>query len=505
MGKIKIICFVFSFALFVFIPSNSFAQEDMLKKPITAEFKNVRLNDAFRQIEKQISIYFAFDGSILDINRKITKSFKDTPLDKCLDEMLEDSSLFYKVIENHVVIRCCKQFTPVKIDTIEVPKFLTLSGRIFDRINRDPLPFASVGIEGQGLGVVSNSNGEFVLKIPVSLESEQVCVSCLGYNNICLSVKELSKTPKDFPMDRNYISIQEVIIRKTDARNLIRGAIKNREKNYSNVPVYLTGFYREAVNKSKKYMFYSEAVMQIYKSSYTSEYDADMVKILKSRKMQDISMEDTVVVKLKSGLQASLGLDIVKNPSDFLNEENFDQYKYVMSDIVSIDNRSAYLIEFEPRENADEALFEGKLYIDIQTLAIISCQFGISKSKIRENQGRFIAKKDKGIKLKISNISYEVSYRQIGDKYYLNYARGDINMRVRKKSRLFFFDFDISFELAINDLETNSVERFKRKDAARLETIFFDEIYAYDESFWKQYNFILPDKSLEEAFRKSRK
>jgi len=381
---------------------------------------------------------------------------------------------------------------------------LTIKGRILDKINKEALPFASISIKSQGIGVVSNSGGDFILKIPAEFENEELCISCLGYTNICLPISDLINTTKDFLMERSYISLQEVIIRKTDPKNLIRTAIKNIDMNYSKDPVYLTGFYRESVNKSRKYMFYSEAVVQIYKGSYTNQYDADMVKVLKSRKMQDLSMEDTVIVKLKSGLQASLGLDIVKNPIEFINEENFENYKYVMSDIVSIDNRSVYLIEFEPREYAGDALFEGKIYIDIQSLAIVSGEFRINRSRISKNQGLFISKKGKGINLKITNIEYKVSYRRIGDKYYLNYVSGNIDMRVRKKKQLFYFDFDIGFEMAINEIETKDVEKFKRKEAARLETIFFDEIYAYDTDFWEHYNFIMPDRKLEQTIEKDK-
>jgi hypothetical protein len=504
-GNISGISYVIYIALFFFFIPSVLAQNNILNEKITADFNNIRLNDAFRQIEKQLSIYFTFDGSLINTNKKINHSFKAIPLCTCLDIMLEDSSLFYKVIENHVVIRCCKHSETVKIDSIEKPKILSIKGHILDKINNEPLPFASISVKGQSIGGVSNQDGEFILKFPAAMENEELCVACLGYKNMCLPVSELINTTKVFLLERSYIPIQEVIIRKTDARELIRKALKNTEKNYSNKPVYLTGFYRESVNKGSKYMFYSEAVMQIYKSSYKNNYGGDMAKILKSRKMQDLSMEDTVIVKLKSGLQGSLALDMVKNPGDFMDEKNFNNYKYVMSDIVSIDNRSAYLIEFEPQEYAEDAIYEGKLYIDIHNLAIIGCSFQVNKNRITKNQGLFIAKRNKGIKLKISDISYNVSYRQIGDKYYLNYTSGNINMRVKKKSKIFYSDFDINFEMSINEIDTMNVEHYKRKDAARLETIFFDEIYNYDEDFWEHYNFIMPDKPLQETIQKVKK
>jgi hypothetical protein len=227
-----------------------------------------------------------------------------------------------------------------------------------------------------------------------------------------------------------------------------------------------------------------------------------MIKVLKTRKMQDLSMEDTVIVKLKSGLQASLSLDLVKNPIDFLQEENFSDYKYVMSDIISIDDRSAYLIDFEPQEYARDAFYQGKIYIDIHDLAIVGCEFEVNKKRISKNQCLFIAKKKKDLNLKISNVNYAVSYRKIGNIYFLNYVSGDINMKVRKKGRLFYFDFDISFEMAMHEIETKNVERFKRKDIARLHTIFYDEVYDYDEAFWENYNFIKPDRPLQEILKK---
>jgi hypothetical protein len=324
----------------------------------------------------------------------------------------------------------------------------------------------------------------------------------LGYSNFYADVNQIIDTNSIFMMERNYISIQEVIIRKTDAKNLLRNALKRIKNNYPTEPAYLTAFYRESVNKGKEFMFYSEAIMQVYKSSYTSIIDDDMIKVMKSRKLQDISMEDTVIVKLKSGLQASLGLDIVRNPIEFLDEENFQDYNYSMTDIVSMNNRDAYLIEFEPKEYAEEAIFEGKIYIDIQDLAIVSCEFKIKPDRLSQNEEQFIAKKNKGIKIKLSNIDYRVDYRCIGDKFYLNHAKGEINMKVKKQGKLFSFNFDIAFELSVNEVDTINVERFKRKETARLHTIFFDEIFEYDEKFWENYNYIKPDKSFQETLKK---
>ncbi len=501
-GNNKIRTIVLSIILILLCPFNNQAQDEILKREITTEFNNIKLNDAFRIIEKKLSIYFTFEGSLINTDKIIKHTFNSTPLENCLNLILNDSSLAYKVIDNHVIIRKRQILESGEETPVELPKVISVRGRIIDKISKEPLPYTSIFVSGYSYGVVSNNNGEFILKIPPSLKAAQLCITHLGYSNMCFSVSDLIDDYRTFRLERNYISIQEVLIRKTDAKNIIRNSIKNIKNNYSTDPVCLTGFYRESVKKSNKYMFFSEAVMQIYKSSYLRSTDMDMLKILKSRKMQDLSMEDTVVVKLKSGLNATLELDLVKNPIAFLDEANFDSYWYNMTDIVRINERDAYQIEFGPKEFAEDAVFEGKIFIDIQNLAILSCEFLVNPKRMTQNQNQYIVKKKRGIKLKISTIAYNISYRQIGNKYYFNHVTGDLNMKVKKHGKLFSFNFDISFEMAVSEVDTLNVEKFSRKEAARLHTIFFDEISQYDEEFWGQYNFIKPDRPLQEAIEK---
>jgi hypothetical protein len=52
--------------------------------------------------------------------------------------------------------------------------------------------------------------------------------------------------------------------------DLVRAALMRIANNYSNKPNLLTGFYRETVQKSKKFINISEAVINVYKNSYTS-------------------------------------------------------------------------------------------------------------------------------------------------------------------------------------------------------------------------------------------
>jgi len=58
---------------------------------------------------------------------------------------------------------------------------ITISGRIVDKDNQEPLSFASIGIQGKPLGTISNLQGEFDFHIDNNLRNDILVVNMLGY------------------------------------------------------------------------------------------------------------------------------------------------------------------------------------------------------------------------------------------------------------------------------------------------------------------------------------
>jgi hypothetical protein len=56
-------------------------------------------------------------------------------------------------------------------------------GLLIDSISRQAIEFANVGIEGKGIGTVSNEKGEFSFLIPDSLKNSVVKISLIGYRS----------------------------------------------------------------------------------------------------------------------------------------------------------------------------------------------------------------------------------------------------------------------------------------------------------------------------------
>jgi hypothetical protein len=477
------------------------AQEAILNQKISIEIKNLSIDKALTAIEKQIGFHFTYDADLIKSSKKINMVFRQTPLSICLDSIFQSKNLIYKIIENYIVIK------PKQVQLISVFKTDTLSqnievrGKIIDQQNKHSIAFATVSIKNKSIGVISNLDGEFILKIPENLAQSELLISHIGYENFTEKVDNLKNKYNLFILPQSYVPIQEVVIRNTDPKHLIRQAMNRLDKNYPQSPQYLTAFYRETVMRNGSFMFFSEALLKIYKTSYSKNFDNDQIKVLKSRKMKNISLTDTVILKMKSGLQTILLLDIIKNKIDFLDTEHFDKYSYKMTDIVSYNNRTSYAIDFVQKNNIEDDLYQGTVYIDTDNLAVIGAEFKINPQKIDEAQNRFIIKKTRTMKLKLLDTKYLVHFRCINNQFYLSHVRGELKIKVRKKNKLFPILFETTLELITNQIDSVNVERFDRKEIEDLTDIFSDVQHRYDETFWENYNFIKPEDSWEEAIK----
>jgi hypothetical protein len=59
----------------------------------------------------------------------------------------------------------------------------TFKGVLIDSVSKQAIEFANIGIEGKGIGTVSNEKGEFFFSIPDSLKNSLVKFSLIGYRS----------------------------------------------------------------------------------------------------------------------------------------------------------------------------------------------------------------------------------------------------------------------------------------------------------------------------------
>ena len=121
--------------------------------------------------------------------------------------------------------------------------YLPVQGRIVDSESNDPVFFANVYLEGTNIGTVSNSEGEFLVKIPMFIENKVLVISSMGYRNMELPVSGLETGYRIIKLEPATLPIREVTIINQDARELILNALSRIRNNYSPEPVMMTSFF----------------------------------------------------------------------------------------------------------------------------------------------------------------------------------------------------------------------------------------------------------------------
>ena len=382
-------------------------------------------------------------------------------------------------------------------------KIKTYSGKVLDNKTGNPVVFASVFIAGTRTGTVTNSDGDFIIKVPMVFLDKQIGITHIGYNTSFIDLSSLKSSGNIIELTSTPYEIEEVTIRKLDPEVLIRTALHKIPENFSKNPVMMTSFYRETVRQNRNYVAVAEAVLDAYKSSYSNTGESDRVKVFKGRKSQDVKKMDTVLFKFQGGPYTSFLLDIAKNPGDILSEDALEYYNYKMGGIVSVNNAQVYVIDFDQREMIDFPLYKGKLYLDVSNLAIVGISFEISPRMIERVSDYLIRKKPAGMTVDVESGNYLVNYRKIDGLWYLNYVRTELVFRVKWKKELFRSIYTTMSELAVTDIISENVEKFKFRETAKYTDIFVEQVADFeDPDFWGDYNIIKPDESIEAAIEK---
>lgn len=487
--------------LLLLIQQKTECQVGILDSTFTFTAGSVKTGEAFEIISGKTGYSFTYDSRLIDKERKADMNFVNVSLGTILDSILRNKKLTYSIIDKYIIISRAEPSLISARDSLPPAEVRYISGVIIDEESSEPLPFATVGLKNKGKGTVTNYNGNFGLKITPDLVNDTLVVSYLGYVRNELPVSQTFHDNLSIQMKREFISIPEIIIKNQIPQEIIYKSIAARRHNYCNTPARLTGFYREGVLKKRELQNYTEVILEIYKSSYSGSIFGDQMKIYKSRKIENIKRNDTLAVRLKAGLSTCLELDGAKMLWDFLNKDNMPDYRYRLNDIVTYDDESAYEIQFEQREDIDQPLYKGTVYINTTDFAILHADFELNQALIQKLKDKFVYYSAKGFNTWPVSVKYSVTYRKINDVYFLNHVRGDMMFTSRQKKKLFNTQFHVFFELAITDVDLKNVRRFEREDLAPIHSVLSKTISSYDPEFWGNQDFLRPEDNLLKALK----
>jgi hypothetical protein len=474
----------------------------VLERRVSITQQNQPINYILDQLSWQANVFFSYDASILDPERKLSVELNNKSLFTVLNKLFEFQNLKFSELENQIIISE-KSNETITIENDSLPiKYFFLTGKIIDKKKENPIKYASVSVLNHPLGTISNEDGDFLLKIHPDYILDTIVVSCMGYSQIVTPAYNILDDDL-FAMNPISIRIREVKVTATTPEQLLQNIRKNLSRNYSAGTKLMTAFYRETVKQDEKYINVSEAIMEVLKAPYTNALRGDVVRLIKGRKSPDVKPFQWINFKLQGGPFTITKLDVVKTMESFIDKDYEALYKYNISKVIWYNNHPVYVLEFEAVSEIGFPAFKGEMYVHRETFAIVHAKFSLTKSSLRKAESVLIKKKPSGVKAKPSFVQYKVNYQLFQGKWHLANAQASVNIKIRSKRDKVNSEFYSMSDLLITDIQHTELKRFKRNESITHRDVFVEIIDDYDEQYWENYNIIKPDEDLRNAFRSS--
>lgn len=471
--------------------------QDLSSMYIIIPQQKLTVEDYLQLIEKSTGYKVTYNSVIID-NKDISLSYDSLSVKDILDTLFNNVAVRYIVKENLLIL------SP-QDEKAKARKALKVTGSVKHARTQKPVPYATIYVPHESVGTISNFEGDFELYLPENLDIDTIMISCIGFKaGYVISSEFLTKSVEVKLIPDKY-EISELVVRPENPLDLINRSINNKSKNYNNKPVFLTAFFREATQQNNNYIALSEAVIDIYKASYTNSSE-DLIKLRKGRKGSNIEESELVNMVVEGGLYNSMQLDIVKYGASFLDPDLMSDYEYTMDKQVNYQERQTYVIRFKFKPNKPFLGFDGSLYLDVKTLAIVRCEFEISPTGLKYAKEMMVKKNPVGFQVKPKYGKYEVEYRLYNNCWNLMHGRSDIGVKVRKKRGEHYKGYTCLFtsasEFVITGHESEGFERIRYKEASKPKDVLYEQISSTDLEFWDNETIIIPEEPLLETIEK---
>jgi hypothetical protein len=388
----------------------------------------------------------------------------------------------------------------------EKDPFTEYKGLVVDKSTGNALAYANISLIGTNIATITNTNGEFSIKVPEGRTNNKILVRFVGFRSKTVLLSDLENIRNKIELEPVNVVLPEVSVISKDADALVQTMFDKIRDNYSGKPVNMTAFYRETIRKNKSYVSVSEAVVDIYKQPYPS-YKSDVAKLYKSRKKTDYNKIDTLVFKLMGGPFNSLYLDIMKYPEIIFTDNFIQNYKFTFDRSTYMDKQLIYVVDFVQTVPDNEPLYKGKLYIDAHNMALKSAIFDMNIKNKESAASMFIVKKPFNANVYPVQASYRMDFFENDGKWYYGYSRIELGIKIDWKRKLFNTLYHSVIEMAVTDWENGDEQQtVDRKDRIRHNVVISDEASGFsDPDFWGEHNVIEPEKPIETAIKKIQK
>jgi hypothetical protein len=474
----------------------------VLKKKISLHVKDEPAGNVLDKISELAGIYFSYDSSILNTERLISVDYDHTETGQILKAVLGEE-FQTRVYGDQLIItlRKAADYLPAEGYASPSPDVLLISGTITDDETGEVIPYASISVMSEPFGTITNKDGRYELKIPENYQKNLIVFSCMGFAQRSIDPDTLTRETVDIRLRPISVRLAEIEVTAVDPVTILDKFENRISDNYPDENRLMTSFYREVLMQDKTCVNVSEAVIHILKSPYDQTAREDRIRFLKGRKSPDVQPFKWVDFKMQGGPFYMTKLDVVRTMDTFLDREYRRFYKYELDYLIDYFGRPTYVILFEPAGKIDFPCYEGKLFIDRETYALVHAEFSLGKDGMKYARRSLIRKKPKGFNVRPLDLDYRVTYRYSENRWSLSTAQTSVRFRVRSRNDKINSVFHSISDLLVTNMEKTGLRRFEKDETFLPTDIFTEMIIDYDKEFWGDFNIIQPDDDLRKALK----
>lgn len=385
--------------------------------------------------------------------------------------------------------------------------YRTISGTVTDAATGEPVPFANIFLKSGSSGTATNTNGEFVFKIPTEDKSDSLVVSSIGYERTAIVLATASDqiTVRLVPA---IVQLNDVLVQanKQTGLDFLQEVLERIPQNYDTSATQLIAFYREKIQLGDRELAHTEAVVDIYKQFRTEKHLNDHIRIIKGRKKKiDFGRDGQFLYWMSSisnGVRGVLANDLVKYRNGKFcpfNPKSYGNYDYVISGMMKEGGSNLIIMNILPKPRR-RALLNLKLYIDEASLAIVRYDLSLSERGVqyveRKDNGfaYFLMSKIVGASRDYHSFNESYTFKEYNGKQYLYTVRRNWEILVSSRKRDMVNErWTADMEFVVTDTNTEGARPITEGNIGSNEGSIGSLVEdVTDESFWEDYNYLKP-------------
>ena len=199
--KIMKLTTIFLLVAAIHISAGTNAQQSKLNLKLTKS----SLKEALSIIEKQSDYTFLYNDASINMNKEVSVDAQNATIIKVMDELLDDSNVAYKIINNQVVL----MLKEGNQNSLLQEQKRTIKGKVTD-VSGEPLPGVNVYAKSNPTnGVITGIEGNYVIRL--NDDESEIVFSYIGFEEQVISVA--SRAEINVTLVENVTGLDEVIVR----------------------------------------------------------------------------------------------------------------------------------------------------------------------------------------------------------------------------------------------------------------------------------------------------